>query len=89
MFFDAKEARLEHHADGAQGRTRPMAGVPVRAAHHYIARLVRAGKRSPSASSHRSQQSSVSSDIVRIVTAGTLTEDESHGARPTSWPPAA
>ena len=65
------------------GRPIPMCGVPVHAADAYLARLIRAGHRvaiaeqteSPAEAKKRSGKTLVSRAIVRVVTAGTLTED--------------
>jgi len=56
----------------------PMAGVPVRAADGYLRRLLRAGKRV--AVCEQMQEPSearglVDREVIRVVTAGTLTED--------------
>ena len=62
----------------------PMCGVPVHAAEGYLARLIKAGCRvaiaeqveSPEAAKKRGgSKSLVARDIVRFVTAGTLTEE--------------
>src|SRR5688572_13194443 len=62
----------------------PMCGVPVHAAEGYLARLIKAGCRvaiaeqteSPEqARKARGSKALVARDIVRFVTAGTLTED--------------
>ena len=61
----------------------PMCGVPVHAAEAYLARLIRAGHRvaiaeqieSPAEARKRGSKSVVARDIVRFVTAGTLTEE--------------
>jgi DNA mismatch repair protein MutS len=71
-------ARGEH-----EGRPIPMAGVPVHASDAYLARLIRAGQRvaiceqieSPADARKRSGKTLVARDVVRVVTAGTLTED--------------
>src|SRR5690349_25047199 len=89
FFDDAKTAaqvldialtsRGEH--DGAPV---PMCGVPVHSAEGYLARLIKAGCRvaiaeqteSPEeARKARGSKALVARDIVRFVTAGTLTED--------------
>jgi DNA mismatch repair protein MutS len=89
FFDDAKAAadtlnialtsRGEH--DGAPI---PMCGVPVHSAEAYLARLIKAGHRvaiaeqteSPQAAKARGgSKTLVARDIVRFVTAGTLTED--------------
>ena len=89
FFDDAKKAasvldialtsRGEH--DGAPVA---MCGVPVHAAENYLARLIRAGCRvaiaeqveTPAqAKAQRGSKALVKRDIVRFVTAGTLTEE--------------
>jgi DNA mismatch repair protein MutS len=74
----ALTARGEH-----DGSPIPMCGVPVHAAEGYLARLIKAGHRvaiaeqteSPEAAKARGGKTLVTRDIVRFVTAGTLTED--------------
>jgi DNA mismatch repair protein MutS len=65
------------------GEDIPMCGVPVRSYEAYLARLVRAGFKvaigeqieDPSLAKKRGSKSVVARDVVRLVTAGTLTED--------------
>jgi DNA mismatch repair protein MutS len=66
------------------GQAVPMCGVPVHAAEGYLARLIRAGCRvaiaeqveTPEAARQRGgSKTLVARDIVRFVTAGTLTEE--------------
>ncbi|CAN5411554.1 DNA mismatch repair protein MutS [soil metagenome] len=72
-----------------QGQDIPMAGVPVHALDGYLARLIRAGHRvaicdqieTPAEAKKRGSKSIVARDIVRVVTAGTLTEDTLLDAR--------
>jgi len=89
FFDDAREAaaalditltkRGQH-----QGADIPMAGVPVHAAESYLARLIRAGFKvaiceqmeDPAAAKKRGHKAVVKREVVRIVTPGTLTEDE-------------
>ena len=75
----ALTSRGEH-----QGAPIPMCGVPVHAAENYLARLIRAGCRvaiaeqteTPDEARKRAgSKALVARDIVRFVTAGTLTED--------------
>jgi DNA mismatch repair protein MutS len=74
----ALTSRGEH-----QGVPIPMCGVPVHAAEGYLARLIRAGCRvaiaeqveSPEEAKRRGSKALVARDIVRFVTAGTLTEE--------------
>jgi DNA mismatch repair protein MutS len=84
----ALTARGEH--DGVKV---PMCGVPVHAADAYLARLIKAGHRvaiaeqieSPAAAKARGGKSIVARAIVRVVTAGTLTEDVLLDARASNW----
>ena len=75
----ALTSRGEH-----DGRPIPMCGVPVHAAEGYLARLIKAGHRvaiaeqteSPEQAKQRGgSKALVARDIIRFVTAGTLTED--------------
>ena len=84
----ALTARGEH-----DGRKVAMCGVPAHAAEAYLIRLIRAGHRvaiadqveSPAEAKKRGSKSIVRRDIVRIVTAGTLTEDSLLDARAANW----
>ena len=84
----ALTARGEH--DGAPI---PMCGVPVHAADGYLARLIKAGHRvaiaeqteSPAEARKRGGKTLVSRAIVRVVTAGTLTEETLLDARTANW----
>ena len=75
----ALTSRGEH-----DGKPVPMCGVPVHAAENYLARLIRAGCRvaiaeqveTPEEAKQRGgSKALVRRDIVRFVTAGTLTEE--------------
>jgi DNA mismatch repair protein MutS len=75
----ALTSRGEH-----EGAPIPMCGVPVHSAESYLARLIRAGQRvaiaeqveTPEEAKKRAgSKALVARDIVRFVTAGTLTED--------------
>ena len=67
----------------------PMCGVPVHSADQYLARLIRDGFRvavceqveDPAEAKKRGAKSVVARDVVRLVTAGTLTEDSLLDAR--------
>ncbi|PJK31333.1 DNA mismatch repair protein MutS [Minwuia thermotolerans] len=67
----------------------PMCGVPVHSADQYLARLIRDGHRvavceqveDPAEAKKRGAKSVVKRDVVRLVTAGTLTEDALLDAR--------
>ncbi|PIE23610.1 MAG: DNA mismatch repair protein MutS [Planctomycetota bacterium] len=84
MFYeDAKDAArilgitLTARSKGAQAI--PMAGVPVKAAEAYLLKLVRAGKRvaiCEQTGDPKTTKGLVDREVVRIVTAGTLTEDQ-------------
>jgi len=62
----------------------PMCGVPVHAAQGYLKKLIALGHRvavceqmeDPAAAKKRGSKSVVKRDVVRLVTAGTLTEDD-------------
>ncbi|PZO77189.1 DNA mismatch repair protein MutS [Sphingomonas hankookensis] len=85
----ALTARGEH-----EGAKIPMCGVPVHSAEGYLARLIKAGHRvaiaeqveSPEeAKKARGSKALVSRAIVRVVTAGTLTEEALLDARAANW----
>ncbi len=75
------------------GEKVPMCGVPVHAADAYLAKLIRGGHRvaiaeqveSPAAAKARGSKSIVRRAIVRVVTAGTLTEDVLLDAKASNW----
>jgi DNA mismatch repair protein MutS len=72
-----------------EGQDIPMCGVPVHAADGYLARLIRHGFRvaiceqmeDPAEAKKRGAKQPVRRGVVRIVTAGTLTEDNLLDAR--------
>jgi len=76
-----------------EGQPIPMCGVPVHAAEAYLARLIRAGRRvaiaeqveSPAEAKKRGSKSVVARAIVRVVTAGTLTEEALLDSRAANW----
>ena len=84
----ALTARGEHDGDKV-----PMCGVPVHAADAYLARLIKAGHRvaiadqieSPAEARARGSKSIVARAVVRVVTAGTLTEEGLLDARAANW----
>jgi len=84
----ALTARGEH-----AGLPVPMCGVPVHAAEGYLARLIKAGFRvaiaeqteTPAEAKARGSKSLVARGIVRVVTAGTLTEESLLEARSANW----
>ncbi len=84
----ALTARGEH-----DGERVPMCGVPVHAADAYLAKLIRGGFRvaiaeqieSPAAAKARGGKTLVARAIVRVVTAGTLTEDVLLDAKASNW----
>jgi len=71
----------------------PMCGVPVHAADSYLARLIRKGFKvavceqleDPAAARKRGPKALVKRDAVRVVTAGTLTEDTLLDARANNY----
>jgi DNA mismatch repair protein MutS len=71
------------------GEDVPMCGVPVHAADGYLARLIRQGFKvaiceqmeDPATAKKRGGKTLVRRDVVRLVTPGTLTEDEHLDAR--------
>ena len=84
----ALTARGEH-----EGAPIPMCGVPIHAAEAYLARLIKAGHRvaiaeqteSPAEAKKRGSKSVVARAIVRVVTAGTLTEEALLDTRAANW----
>ncbi|WP_297799899.1 DNA mismatch repair protein MutS [uncultured Brevundimonas sp.] len=72
-----------------KGEDIPMAGVPVHAMDGYLARLIRQGFKvavceqleDPSEAKKRGSKAVVHRDVVRVVTPGTLTEDNLLDAR--------
>ncbi len=85
----ALTARGEHH-----GVPIPMCGVPAHAATGYLQRLIKAGHRvaladqteSPDAARKaRGSKALVNRAIIRVVTAGTLTEEALLDARTANW----
>ena len=85
----ALTARGEH-----DGQPVPMCGVPVHSATGYLDRLIRAGHRvaiaeqteTPSqARSRGGAKALVARDVIRLVTAGTLTEESLLDARADNW----
>lgn len=89
LFFDdaitaARELNITLTKRGQQGGEEiPMCGVPFHAYESYLAKLVKAGHRvaiceqmeGPAEAKKRGAKSVVNRDVVRIVTPGTLTED--------------
>ncbi|MFN3944239.1 MAG: DNA mismatch repair protein MutS [Allosphingosinicella sp.] len=84
----ALTARGEH-----EGEPIPMCGVPIHAAEAYLARLIKAGHRvaiaeqteSPAEAKKRGHKAVVNRAIVRVVTAGTLTEEALLDSRAANW----
>ncbi len=71
------------------GQDIPMCGVPVHSAEGYLSRLIRKGFKvaiceqmeDPAEAKKRGSKSVVKRDVVRVVTPGTITEDELLDAR--------
>jgi len=84
----ALTARGEH-----EGAPIPMCGVPIHAAENYLARLIKAGHRvaiaeqieSPAEAKKRGAKAVVNRAIIRVVTAGTLTEEALLDSRAANW----
>ena len=76
-----------------QGEDIPMCGVPVHAADDYLQRLIKRGFRvavceqmeDPAEAKKRGAKSVVRRDVIRLVTAGTLTEDSLLEARASNF----
>lgn len=75
------------------GQDIPMCGVPVRRAEDYLRRLIAQGHRvavceqqeDPAEAKKRGAKAVVRREVVRLVTAGTLTEDELLDARSANY----
>ncbi len=89
LFFDdaieaaqALDIALTHRGQH-EGKNIPMCGVPVHAAESYLQKLIREGYKvaiceqleDPAEAKKRGAKSVVKRDVVRVVTAGTLSED--------------
>jgi DNA mismatch repair protein MutS len=76
-----------------QGQDIPLCGVPVHAAQDYLRKLIGLGHRvaiceqveDPAEAKKRGSKSPVKRDVVRLVTAGTLTEDDLLPARGSNY----
>ncbi|MEQ1769383.1 MAG: DNA mismatch repair protein MutS, partial [Devosia sp.] len=76
-----------------QGQDIPMCGVPVHAAQDYLKKLIALGHRvaiceqveNPAEAKKRGSRSPVKRDVVRLVTAGTITEDDLLPSRGSAW----
>ncbi|WP_417309118.1 DNA mismatch repair protein MutS [Devosia sp.] len=95
MFFD--DAEIAAQALGIvltkrgkhQGQDIPMCGVPIHAAQDYLKKLIGLGHRvaiceqieDPAEAKKRGGKSPVKRDVVRLVTRGTITEDDLLPAR--------
>jgi DNA mismatch repair protein MutS len=75
------------------GQDIPMCGVPIHAADDYLKKLIALGHRvaiceqleNPAEARKRGSKSPVKRDVVRLVTAGTLTEDDLLPARASNY----
>ena len=99
MFFE--DAEIASQALGIvltkrgkhQGQDIPMCGVPIHAAQDYFRKLISLGHRvavceqieDPAEAKKRGSKSVVKRDVVRLVTAGTLTEDDLLPARASNF----
>jgi DNA mismatch repair protein MutS len=76
-----------------QGQDIPMCGVPIHAAQDYLKKLISLGHRvaiceqveDPAEAKKRGGKSPVKRDVVRLVTRGTLTEDDLLPARASNY----
>ncbi len=76
-----------------QGNDIPMCGVPIHAAQDYLKKLISLGHRvaiceqveDPAEAKKRGGKSPVKRDVVRLVTRGTLTEDDLLPARASNY----
>jgi DNA mismatch repair protein MutS len=99
MFFE--DAEIASQALGIvltkrgkhQGHDIPMCGVPIHAAQDYLRKLIALGHRvaiceqmeDPAEAKKRGSKSPVKREVVRLVTAGTLTEDDLLPARTSNY----
>jgi DNA mismatch repair protein MutS len=99
MFFE--DAEIASRALGIvltkrgkhQGADIPLCGVPVHAAQDYLKKLIALGHRvaiceqieDPAEAKKRGAKSPVKRDVVRLVTAGTITEDDLLPARASNY----
>ncbi|RYE08550.1 MAG: DNA mismatch repair protein MutS [Hyphomicrobiales bacterium] len=99
MFFE--DAEIASQALGIvltkrgrhQGQDIPLCGVPVHAAQDYLRKLISLGHRvaiceqmeDPAEAKKRGSKSPVKRDVVRLVTRGTLTEDDLLPARASNY----
>jgi DNA mismatch repair protein MutS len=99
MFFE--DAEIASQALGIvltkrgkhQGEDIPMCGVPVHAAQDYLKKLISLGHRvaiceqveDPAEAKKRGAKSPVKRDVVRLVTRGTITEDDLLPARASNY----
>jgi len=95
LFFDDAKTAAEAlgialtYRGKHRGEDIPMCGVPVHAADAYLAKLIRGGFKvavceqmeDPAEAKKRGSKSVVRRDLVRVVTPGTLTEDNLLDAR--------
>ncbi|MFP4002178.1 MAG: DNA mismatch repair protein MutS [Alphaproteobacteria bacterium] len=99
LFFDDAEKAAEALSitltkrGKHRGEDIPMAGVPVHSAESYLEQLIRKGFKvavceqteDPAAAKKRGSKAVVKREVVRLVTAGTLTEDTLLDARAHSY----
>lgn len=76
----ALDIALTRRGKGKDGEDIPMCGVPAHASDNYIARLIRQGYRvaiceQTEEAAHRKTKGPLARDVVRIITPGTLTEE--------------
>jgi DNA mismatch repair protein MutS len=105
MFFDDAEIAAKllgitlTKRGSKDGLDVPMCGVPVHSVDGYLAKLIRAGHRvaiceqteGPQEQKQRGGKGPLKRDVVRVLTPGTLTEDEllparAHNYLVAAWP---
>ncbi|MBN1442976.1 MAG: DNA mismatch repair protein MutS [Planctomycetes bacterium] len=93
MFFDDAREASEILGIALTSRSKekdaiPMAGVPVRAADSYLARLLRAGKRvaiCDQVQDPREAKGLVDRDVVRVISPGTITDEKIIGEKSNNY----
>lgn len=77
----ALDITLTRRGKGAKGEEIPMCGVPAHASDHYLSRLIRQGYRVAICEQtedvgSRKTKGPLTRDVIRVVTPGTLTEED-------------
>ena len=93
MFFDDARVAAELLGIALTSRSRdkdavPMAGIPVRAADSYLAKLLRAGKRvaiCEQVEDPKEARGLVEREVVRVITPGTITDESIVGEKSNNY----